>query len=138
MSNWEKDFIQSHRIAYLATCDEKNNPHVIPIVYVFDGKFLFSPIDKKAKKLSPGQLRRIKNIKENSSVSIVIDDYSENWEKLAWVQIRGNAEILDSGSKYQKAVRMLSEKYSQYKEMPLDDCLMIVVKVEKCLSWMAR
>lgn len=138
MDNWEEDFIRSHRLAHLATCDEKNNPHVIPIVYVFDGEFIFSPIDKKTKKLSPGQLRRIKNIEENSAVSIVIDDYCENWEKLAWVQIRGKAEILKSGSEYQRAVRLLNDKYSQYKKMLLDDCLIILVKIEKCLSWIAN
>src|SRR3989304_1348329 len=97
-------FIRSARIAYLATADAKGQPHVIPICFVFDGKQFFSPIDEKPKRVAPNQLKRVRNIRENPRVSLVIDRYDENWRKLAYVLILGNARVLQRGMAHRKAV----------------------------------
>ncbi|HEX2227101.1 MAG TPA: pyridoxamine 5'-phosphate oxidase family protein, partial [Candidatus Binatia bacterium] len=69
--------IRSARIAHLATADASGRPHVIPICFVFDGKDFYSPIDEKPKRTAPSKLKRLRNIRENPQVALVIDRYSE-------------------------------------------------------------
>jgi PPOX class probable F420-dependent enzyme len=117
----EKLFVQSAKVARLATADDKGRPHVIPICFALDGKELYSPIDEKPKKTAPLRLKRIRNIRANPGVAVVIDRYDENWERLAYVLITGRAKILMRGARHQRAVRLLRKKYPQYRKMRLEE-----------------
>lgn len=131
----EKKFVRSARVARLATADRNGQPHVIPICFAFDGKALYSPIDEKPKKSSPLKLKRIKNIRANSRVAVVIDHYDENWKKLAYVLITGRATILLGGEKHKKAVLLLRQKYPQYRRMAIRDRPMIRIRPTRVTSW---
>jgi len=130
-----KAFVRSARVAHLATADRKGRPHVIPICFAFDGKALYSPIDEKPKKISPLKLKRIKNIRENPCVAVVIDRYDENWKKLAFVLIQGRARILLRGEQHRGAVRLLRKKYPQYRRMAIQDRPMIRIVPNYFRSW---
>jgi len=104
----------------LATANKTGRPQVIPICFVLDGKELYSPIDEKPKKSAPLRLKRIRNIRVNPLVAVVIDRYDENWQRLAYVLITGRAKILMSGARHQRAVRLLRKKYPQYRKMRLE------------------
>ena len=119
--------IRAARIAHLATADSIAQPLVIPICYAFDGKEFFSPIDEKPKRISPQKLKRIKNIKENSRVSLVIDRWDEDWRKLAYILVAGQARILFSGEKHRRAVSLLRRKYRQYHSMAIEERPMIAI-----------
>jgi len=127
--------IRSARVAHLATADKHRQPHVIPICFVFDGKQFFSPIDEKPKRVAPNQLKRVRNLHANPRVSLVIDRYSENWRKLAYVLILGNARVLQRGMAHRKAVRLLRRKYPQYRRMAIDERPIIVVTPKRVKSW---
>src|SRR5689334_3521379 len=88
-------FIDTHRVARLATADAQGRPSVIPICYTFHAGVFYSVIDEKPKKLPSVRLRRIRNIRQNANVALVIDDYSEDWSSLAYVHVRGRAEIVE-------------------------------------------
>ena len=105
--------IRTARVAHLATADKSGKPHVIPICFVFDGKYFYSPIDEKPKRAAPATLKRLKNIRENPNVALVVDRYDEDWRKLAYVVIFGKARILQSGEKHRRAVKLLRKKYPQ-------------------------
>lgn len=137
LSQWEEELVRESRVARMATVDEKNNPHVVVIVYAFDGKRLFTPIDEKPKKDSSKKLRRIRNIENNRAVTVLVDQYHEDWSRLAWVQLRGRADILTEGRVYEKGISLLNKKYIQYSEMRLDDKPLIVVYLTKVVSWRA-
>jgi PPOX class probable F420-dependent enzyme len=107
MIGWKHDFISSHRVARLATVDEHGQPHVVPIVYAFDGARLYTPLDAKPKRVEVNRLQRVKNIESNPQVAIIIDDYAEDWTQLAWVQIRGTASIIEHGDQHVKGVVLL-------------------------------
>jgi PPOX class probable F420-dependent enzyme len=128
----EKLFIQSARIAHLATADDKGRPHVIPICFAFDGKEIYSPIDEKPKKTPPLLLKRVRNILANPHVAVVVDRYDENWKKLAYALISGRAKLLFGGVRHAKAVRLLRRKYPQYRKMRLEERPMIRIAI---LSW---
>jgi len=128
-------FIRSARIAHLATADARGRPHVIPICFVFDGKYFYTPIDEKPKRIAPSKLKRLRNIRENPQVSLVIDRYDENWAKLAYVLVFGKARVLVSGERRRKAVRLLRRKYSQYRSMKIDRRPMILIRPTRTTSW---
>jgi PPOX class probable F420-dependent enzyme len=128
-------FLRAARVAHLATADAGGQPLVIPICFAFDGKEFFSPIDEKPKRLSPQRLKRLRNIEENSQVSLVIDRYDENWRKLAYVLVSGRARILLTGQKHRRAVTLLRRKYRQYHSMAIDQRPMIVIRPLAVKAW---
>jgi PPOX class probable F420-dependent enzyme len=127
--------LRSARVAHLATAGNSGQPHVIPICFVFDGKFFYSPIDEKPKRVSPAKLKRLRNIAENSNVALVIDRYDEDWRKLAYVLIFGKARILQRGSTHQQAVKFLRRKYRQYRTMAIHERPMISITPKQIVVW---
>jgi PPOX class probable F420-dependent enzyme len=127
--------IRSARVAHLATADSGGQPLVIPICFVFDGNHIYSPIDEKPKRISPQKLKRLRNIEENSQVSLVIDRWDEDWQKLAYILVSGKARIVLSGQRYRKAVSLLRRKYRQYRSMAIDKRPMIVIRPLNVKVW---
>lgn len=127
--------IRSARIAHLATADKKSQPHVVPICFVYDGKNFYSPIDEKPKRVAATKLKRLKNIAKNPNVALIIDRYEENWRKLAYVLVSGEARVLLRGANHRKAVRLLRRKYPQYRSMAIDQRPLIVIRPKRVTSW---
>ena len=127
--------IRSARVAHLATSDKSGQPHVIPICFVCDGKVFYSPIDEKPKRAAPTKLKRLKNIRENPNAALVIDHYDEDWRKLGYILIFGKARILQSGEKHRGAVKLLRQKYRQYRSMAIHERPMIAITAKRIISW---
>jgi len=129
------DFIASGRVGRLATADGSGQPLVVPICYAWDGEALVTAIDAKPKRA--GELARVRNIRENPKVSVVIDQYEEDWRRLRWVIIQGIAEVLTAGRDFAKAVDLLVAKYPQYVSMGLsrEQGMMIKVRLGRVLQW---
>ena len=131
----ELAFLRAARVAHLATADASGQPHVIPICFVFDGKYFFSPIDEKPKRAAPAKLKRLRNIAENPHVALVIDRYDEDWSKLAYLLIFGKARVLKSGAKHCNAVNLLRKKYPQYRVMKIHQRPIIQISPTRWTSW---
>jgi PPOX class probable F420-dependent enzyme len=95
-------------------------------VFVFDGNHFFIPIDQKRKTVKPQRLKRIKNIQDNPNVALLIDEYSEEWTRLAFVMIQGKASIITSRTQgnihIREAYKKLMTKYRQYQKIGLVKC----------------
>src|SRR5258706_9711019 len=130
-------FISAGRVGRLGTADAAGQPLVVPICYAFDGESIFSAIDAKPKMASVERLKRIRNIRENAKVSVVIDRYDEDWTRLRYVIIQGEAKLLTEGVDFSRAVDLLLAKYPQYRAMGLDrdEGLMIRVKPARVTDW---
>jgi PPOX class probable F420-dependent enzyme len=126
-------FVRTARVAHLATADAGGQPLVIPICFAFEGKEFFSPIDEKPKRTN--NLKRLRNISENPKVCLIIDRYDENWQRLAYVLVRGSAEILLRGERHRRGVQLLRRKYAQYERMAIDERPMIVITPKQYRSW---
>ena len=137
MEKWTRVFLEKQRVARLATVDRQNRPHIVPIVYAFDGERLYTPIDNKPKRVNAHQLRRVRNIQANPQVMVLVDRYSANWRRLVWVQLRGAAKLVESGPDTMAGISFLEAKYPQYAELPLTGRPIIVVRVENVVSWRA-
>jgi PPOX class probable F420-dependent enzyme len=99
---------------------------------------IVSALDRKPKSVAAPQLARVRNIEANPRVSLLVDDYSEDWAQLGFVQVHGIAQVLDGGSgAAREAIAALREKYPQYREMELDDAPVIEIGMLRVTSWSA-
>ena len=130
-----RTLIRAARVAHLATADSAGQPLVIPICFVFDGNHIYSPIDEKPKRIAPRKLKRLQNIEKNSRVSLVIDRWDEDWQKLAYILVSGKARVVLSGQRHRKAVSLLRRKYRQYRSMTIDQRPMIVIRLTHVKIW---
>jgi PPOX class probable F420-dependent enzyme len=135
------DFICNRRLAHLATADAAGAPSVVPVCYAFDGRHIYSPLDEKPKAVDPLSLKRARNIASNPRVSLVFDDYDEDWSKLAYVLVSAVAEIIEpagsTAAEHKRAVELLREKYHQYRSMAIDKRPIIKVTPVRARMWRA-
>lgn len=124
MGSWTPEirrFLEAHRLGHLATAGANGAPHVIPVCYALDETALFFVADAKPKRGSARELLRLRNLRANPRAAVVVDDWDEDWTRLAWVLVRGAARELTDASEHAVALRLLRARYPQYREMALDD-----------------
>lgn len=131
-------FIESQRVARLATADERGRPHVVPICFALDGGTLYTPIDEKPKSGDYTRLRRLRSIAINPHVQVLFDLYDDaDWSRLRYVQLRGAARVIDIGDEHTGALVLLRARYAQYVGMKLEGRPIIVIDVERVVTWAA-
>ena len=130
------ELLTMERVAHLATADQYARPHVVPIVFVYEDPFVFTPIDAKPKSVEDWHdLRRIQNVETNGRASVLVDVYHENWSRCAWVRIDGVADVLTKGDDHRRALNLLAAKYKQYEGMPLGDAPVIRIHAQHVSQW---
>ena len=122
------------RVARLATTDPDGRPHLVPIVFALDGDTLYSAVDRKPKRSRT--LRRVENARARPDVTVLVDHYDEDWERLWWIRLRGRARVLDDGKERERAFALLAAKYPQYREVPPDGPV-LAVDVTQVRTWSA-
>lgn len=130
----QRDFLKRARVARLATADARGAPHLVPVCFVVDGMSLYITVDEKPKRTDI-PLKRLRNIQENPSVAVTVDRWDEDWSRLAWVMLRGKAEILAGGAEHADAQALLRGKYPQYRTMAIDDLPVIAMRIDRVLGW---
>lgn len=128
------------RVARLATADGSGKPHAIPVCFAGPPGLgaLYIPLDEKPKSGSPRRLKRVRNILDNPSVALIADRYDEDWSLLAYVLLRGRAELVEPGDaagEHEAAVRLLRGKYRQYERMRIEEQPVIAIRPERAAAW---
>jgi PPOX class probable F420-dependent enzyme len=118
LSPEERAFAECHRVARLATADAAGAPHVIPICYAVVGDAFYFVVDEKPKRTRTG-LKRLRNIAANPHVAVVIDDYDDDWSRLAYLLVRGRAAVVAERTEYEAVLSALRKRYPQYRAMQL-------------------
>jgi PPOX class probable F420-dependent enzyme len=134
----ELDLLTQTRVGRLATADQSGQPHVIPIVFATDGERLYTPLDRKPKRVGSMELKRVRNLVENPRVAVVVDHYEEDWSKLTWLLVKGTGTLVESGEEYDVGVQLLEKKYPQYERMRLQGQPLIVITPFDITSWKAN
>jgi PPOX class probable F420-dependent enzyme len=111
-----RERVEAARVARLATLDPDGRPHLVPIVFVLEGQTLYTAVDDKPKRSRT--LRRIENARRRPDVTVLVDEYDEDWARLWWVRLRGRARVLDGGDEAEAALGLLAEKYDAYRRAP--------------------
>jgi coenzyme F420-0:L-glutamate ligase / coenzyme F420-1:gamma-L-glutamate ligase len=129
-------FLVRQRVARLATSDGMGRPHAVPVCFALARASIFIALDEKPKDVPVTRLKRVSNILENPEVALIADRYVEDWELLAFVMVRGRAELLDPGTEeHTAAVRLLKGKYHQYETMRIEENPVIAIRPERAASW---
>ena len=128
-------------VGHLSTATNTGAPHVVPVCFVLDqdknGAAIYIVLDQKPKRAALTRLRRVRNILENPQVALVVDHYDSDWTKLWYVLVTGAAELLEDedGGERRRAIRLLREKYPQYREMDIDYNPVIKVNPGRVVAW---
>jgi PPOX class probable F420-dependent enzyme len=127
-------FLAAHPVGRLATADRDGAPHVVPVCFAVAGASLYITIDEKPKR-NDRPVKRLRNIAENPTVAIVVDRYDETWSHLAWIMMRGQAEILNHGVEHEDAQALLRRRYPQLGPMRIEHLPVIAVRIERVTQW---
>ena len=127
--------VDGSRVARLATTNTGLGVDVVPIVFaLLPGDRLVSIVDQKPK--STTRLRRLDNIRANPAVTVLVDHYEDDWERLWWVRVRGTASVVVDGPEFDEALAALVARYPQYVEAPPPGPV-VSVAVEDWTGWKA-
>ena len=121
------------RVAHLATVRTDGRPHLVPIVFALEGDLIYSVVDAKPKKSL--ELARLANIRLEPRVAFLVDAYDDEWERLWWVRADGRASVIVSGPEHETAIRLLRDKYPQYRDSAAPFGASILTRVERWRSW---
>ncbi len=120
------------RSATLGTVDRAGRPHLVPIVFAYRDGLLYTAVDRKPK--STRHLKRLRNIEANPGVSVLLDRYDDDWTRLWWIRIDGEARVIDSGPAFSEGIALLTRKYQTYVAQPPPGPV-IEVRVETIRAW---
>jgi len=125
----------SARVARLATVDRTGAPHIVPVTFAAAGDRVVTAIDHKPKRTT--LLKRLDNIAGEPRVSLIVDEYDEDWRRLWWVRADGTALIRTPGDeRHGDACRLLADRYEQYRRHPIDGPV-IEIRVTRWSEWSA-
>ena len=134
-----EELLARARRAVLATIAADGTPRLVPIAFAFADGVIYSALDEKPKRVSdPHDLARVRDISARPQVSVLVDQWDEDWTQLAWLRLVGRASLLESGvPEHAVAVRLLRERYPQYASHRLEERPIIRIAVDKTSSWSA-
>jgi PPOX class probable F420-dependent enzyme len=122
------------RVARLATVRDDGRPHLVPVCFAVDGDVIVSVVDDKPKRRT--ELQRLDNVRTQPAVSLLVDQYDDDWTQLWWVRADGVGSVLESGDEHARAIDLLVAKYAQYRaRRPAGATL--VIAVEAWRGWSA-
>lgn len=129
-------------VARLATLGPGGAPQQVPIVFARHAGRLWSPIDAKPKRA--GELGRVRNVRRDPRVSLLLDHYDADWTRLWWIRLEARAELVEAaslgtGAELEPVARALRAKYPQYADTPLfrGPPLLLRFEVQAVRSWAA-
>src|SRR5437879_8624404 len=103
--------IADAKVARLATVGAGGKAHVVPITFAVDGDTIYFAVDAKPKRTT--DLKRLRNIAANPSVSVLVDHYEDDWSRLWWVRLDGPARVLIGGAEANHGIELLASRYPQ-------------------------
>jgi len=129
-----RDRFAQASVARLATVTPGGMPHVVPVVFALRDDVVYTAVDAKRK--TTRRLQRLANIESNPHVSLLVDDYRDDWTRLWWVRADGTASIHDDGDTLDIGYQLLHAKYPQYQSVSLNGPV-IAIAVQRWASWHA-
>ncbi|HKW59924.1 MAG TPA: TIGR03668 family PPOX class F420-dependent oxidoreductase, partial [Candidatus Dormibacteraeota bacterium] len=98
-----------------------------------DGDTIYFAVDAKPKRTT--DLKRLRNIAARPAVSLLVDHYEDDWEKLWWVRVDGTARVVEAETK--RALNLLAEKYQQYR-LDRPGGPVVAISVDRISGWSAH
>ena len=143
------DRFEAARVAVLGTTDRAAGPpaapHLVPVTFALAAAvgggageavapLVLSAVDGKPKR-GPA-LRRLENIAAHPAVSLLVQHWEEDWDRLWWIRADGRAEISNDPGVLDRATTLLRAKYPQYGSIAVAGPV-LVIALESWRSWSA-
>ncbi len=143
-------FLAAARTATLATIAPSGRPRLVPICFVVGADSapvagaarprLYSPLDDKPKQSDdPHELARVRDILVLPDATLLVDRWSEDWDRLGWIRLETRAEVLEPEphevAEHGAAIEALRAKYPQYATHRLEDRPILRFTVIRVVSW---
>lgn len=124
------------RVGRLATTNAEGQPHIVPVCFALEGEEIVSAVDRKPK--TTLDLKRVANVRANPRVSLIVDQYDEDWDQLWWVRVDGRARVLQPGPGYEEAIAPLYDKYRGQYGLQLPPGPAIIINIDRWNGWSSR
>ena len=130
-------FVLAARRASMATIAPAGPPRLVPVCFELVADHLWIAIDDKPKRSAdPMALARVRDVVERPAVSMLVDRWDEDWTRLGWVRIEGQAGIVAARSPgHEAAIAALRAKYPQYRSHRVEERPAIRVAIERVVTW---
>ncbi|MEI7054204.1 TIGR03668 family PPOX class F420-dependent oxidoreductase [Nocardioides sp. CCNWLW239] len=126
---WVRDRFAGARVARLATVSAAGTPRIVPVVFALADDAILTAVDHKPK--STTRLRRLEDIAANPAVSLLVDEYADDWSQLWWARADGVARVHPTYD-----IAPLVAKYTDYRAQPPTGPV-IVIEVARWSGWSA-
>jgi PPOX class probable F420-dependent enzyme len=110
------------------------SPHLVPICFALVGEAIYTAVDHKPK--STDDLARLRHIAAEPRVALLADHYDEDWSRLWWVRVDGDASMVSSPQEREQALAALAAAYPQYAARTPEGPV-IVVRPRRFRGWRA-
>lgn len=118
------------RVCRVATTGRDGRPHLVPVCHVAaDGRLYFATGRDSLK---------LRHLRANPNVAILVDVYAEDWDLLKGVMVEGRAALIERGPRFRKIRDLLYRKYPQYpKESAIGerDSTIVEMTPHRVSSW---
>jgi PPOX class probable F420-dependent enzyme len=132
---WVQRALASTPVGRLATVGEDGSVHLVPICFAVVGDRAVSAVDHKPKRST--DLQRLRDIRATGRAALLVDHYEDDWTRLWWNRIGGEAAVHEPGDAVDIAARRaLVAKYRQYEATPPAGAV-YSMRLERVTSWRA-
>jgi PPOX class probable F420-dependent enzyme len=122
------------RVARLATVSAAGAPHLVPVCFAVAADSIYTAVDHKPKRTS--DLARLANIAAEPRVALLADHYEDDWTRLWWVRVDGDARMVAPGDERDRALHALAAAYTQYAERPPEGAV-VAITPRRWSGWRA-
>ena len=126
------EFLKKAKILHLATIDERNSPHVVPVWYLYSAKKIYVGTNTRTQKA--------KNIKIHKKISFCVD-VGINAPNIFGVMGKGTAKLIKEKSTVSKIAKKILLRYfkslnsKSAKELLEDTDCIIEILPKEFLNW---
>jgi PPOX class probable F420-dependent enzyme len=110
---WANSLLEAARVGRLGLLDDEGAPRVLPVTFAVAEGRIWSAIDQKPKR--DGEPARLRFLRRDPRAALTVDQYSDDWDQLAWIQVLGNVEIVNL-AEGEDGLAALRTKYEQYRD----------------------
>lgn len=110
----EKRYLQRARVCRVASTEKNGRPHEAPFCPAYDERrrTMYVAADRDG--------HGARNLRARPRAAILCDDYKEDWNRLRGVVVQARARTISRGPELERARRLLSRKFRQYRNMEID------------------